>query len=61
MAGIGKKGDFREHLRIIDTFEHGLSIHFFVWISMLLQVAKLLVISGPCFAKFGFVHFPPGL
>lgn len=50
---------FKKHLRIVDTFEHGPSIRVFVWIPMLLQIAKLLVVrGGASFAKsIGFVYF----
>ena len=49
---------FQQHLRIVDTFEHGPSIRVFVWIPMLLQLAKLFVVSGAWFAKsIGFIYF----
>ena len=49
---------FKQHLRIVDEFEHGPTIRVFVWVPMLLQVAKLLVVSGAWFAKtIGFIYF----
>ena len=48
----------KHHLRIVDEFEHGPTIRVFVWVPMLLQVAKLLVVSGAWFAKsIGFIYF----
>lgn len=49
---------FQQHLRIVDTFEHGPSIRVFIWIPMLFQLAKLFVVSGAWFAKtIGFIYF----
>ncbi|KAL8807709.1 MAG: hypothetical protein Q9182_000520 [Xanthomendoza sp. 2 TL-2023] len=48
---------FYRHLDIVDAFEHGPNLRFFVWIPMLFQVAKLLVVRGAWFARIlGFIY-----
>ncbi|KAL8819877.1 MAG: hypothetical protein Q9223_001796, partial [Gallowayella weberi] len=49
---------FYHHLDIVDTFEHGPNLRLFVWIPMLFQVAKLLVVRGAWWSRMlGFIYF----
>lgn len=48
---------FSYHLHIVDDFQYGPTTRVFIWIPMLLQAAKLLVVRGAWFARLvGFVY-----